>query len=156
MLGQGVNVAELPLQRARLVNRGATAQQVGSVDGLYRGGPAYYMGGCQFIYNGLSGARFEFQPSGNNQYNAWVTTATGPASGLIQSTLVLPPGVVSITIDSLFSIDARTGAVCDYTDGVNFSFGDLPAGLTWTSESGVFLSATPAGSTSEMNMSVPV
>jgi hypothetical protein len=65
---------------------------------------------------------------------------------LIKATLVLPSGVVSITITTLLSIDCRTGAVCDYADGATFSFGALPDGLTWTSESGVFLSATPAGS----------
>jgi len=111
----------------------------------YKGAPAFSLGGAQYIYNGASGARFEFQPSGNNQYGAWTTTFTGPNSGLLKATLLIPPGVVSITIDTLLSIDARSGAVVDYTNGVNFRFGDLPTGLTYTSESGVFLSATPAG-----------
>lgn len=111
----------------------------------FKGAPPVYLGGAQYIYSGQFGPRFEFQPSGNNQYNAWTVTHTGPFSGLIKATMILPPGVVSVTIDTYFSVDARTGAVVDYTNGVNFRFGDLPAGLTYTSESGVFLGSTTSG-----------
>jgi len=106
-----------------------------------KGGPAFYLGGCQFVYSKQFGSYFSFQPSGNNQYGAWTTTAIGSFSGLIKATLVVPSGVVSINIVTFLQIDARSGAVCDYTDGAKFRFGSLPPGLSWTSESGVFLSA---------------
>jgi len=112
----------------------------------FKGCPPNYMGGCQFVYSGASGSGFGFQPNGNNQYGAWTTTITGVASGLMKATFVIPSGVISINITTFLSVDARTGAVVDYTDGAKFSFGSLPAGLTWTSESGVFLKSTPAGS----------
>lgn len=108
-----------------------------------KGGPAFYMGGCQFIYSKQFGSYFGFQPSGNNDYGAWTTTAIGSFSGLIKATLVVPSGVVSINVVTFLQIDARSGAICDYTDGAKFRFGTLPAGLSWTSESGVFLSAAP-------------
>lgn len=111
----------------------------------FKGAPAYSLGGAQFVYSKQSGARFEYQPSGNNQYGAWIPTFTGPYSGLLKAVLVMPPGVVSLNFDSYFSVDARSGAVVDYTDGVKFRFGDLPAGLTYTSESGVFLGSTATG-----------
>lgn len=121
-----------------------------------KGGPAYYLGGCQFIYSGQSGSRFEFQPSGNNDFGAWTTTAVGLYSGLIKATLVLPPGVVSLTMTTFLEIDARSGAVCDYNEGSKFVFGDLPAGLTWTSESGTFLSATTTASDSDGDGAIDV
>jgi len=111
----------------------------------FKGSPPSNLGGAQYIYSGQFGARFEYQPAGNNQYNAWTVTHTGPFSGLIKATMILPPGVVSVSIDTFFSVDARSGAVVDYTDGVKFRFGDLPAGLTYTSESGVFLGSTATG-----------
>ena len=120
-----------------------------------KGGTAFYMGGCQWIYNGATGARFGFQPSGNNNNGAWITTATGPTSGLIKSTLIVPVGVVSISVKGFLQVDARSGAVVDYTDGAKFSFGTLPSGLTWTSESGVFLRSTPTGSADADNDGTP-
>ncbi len=106
-----------------------------------KGSPAYNLGGCQFSYSGQFGSGFGFQPSGNNMYGSWIVTPVGNFSGLIKSTLIVPSGVVSITIRTYLSLDCRTGAVCDYPDGAKFRFGTLPGGLSWTSESGVFLSA---------------
>ena len=115
-------------------------------DAHFKGSPAFSLGGAQFVYSGASGSGFAFGPSGNNMFGAWTTTITGASSGLIKATLVLPSGVVSIAITTFLSIDCRTGAVCDYTNGATFSFGTLPSGLTYTSESGVFLKGTPSGS----------
>lgn len=111
-----------------------------------KGSPAHYLGGCQYIYSGQFGAYFTYKPAGNNDTGSWIGTATGSAGGLIKTTLVIPSGVVSVSITTLLSIDARSGAVCDFNEGAKFVFGELPAGLTWTSESGVFLASTPAGS----------
>lgn len=107
----------------------------------FKGAPAFYLGGCQFIYSKQFGSYFGFQPAGNNEYGAWTTTAIGSFSGLIKATLIVPSGVVSIDVVTFLQIDARTGAICDYTDGAKFRFGTLPPGLSWTSASGVFLSA---------------
>lgn len=111
-----------------------------------KGGPAFYMGGCQFIHSLQFGPRFEFQPSGDNMYGAWTTTPVNDFAGMIKTTRVIPPGVVSIGIRIFLEIDARSGEVVDYTEGVRFAFGTQPTGLTWTSESGVFLGSTAAGS----------
>lgn len=138
----GPNVGSVDIKSSVVL---ATVNDANWKDVHFKGAPASYMGGAQYIYSGQFGPRFEYQPAGGNHYNEWTVTHTGPFSGLIKATMILPPGVVSVTIDTFFSIDARSGAVVDYTDGVKLLFGDLPGGLTYTSESGVFLGSTTTG-----------
>ena len=108
------------------------------------------LGGAQFNYGTFGGAGvsfFTFAPAGNNDAGAWTTSSIDPWSGLISATLLLPPGEASIDIIASLSLDCRTGAICDYQNTSTFRFGALPDGLTWTSDSGVFLSAVPIPAT---------
>lgn len=106
--------------------------------------PGGGLGGAQYLYYGVDangGGGFGFQPRGNNDGGQWRTSFTGPSSGLIAATLLVPTGLASIDIDALLSVDCRHGAICDFGHTASFGFGTLPAGLSWTSGSGVFLSA---------------
>lgn len=110
------------------------------------------LGGAQFNYGtfgGPGGSYFTFQPAGNNNAGAWHTQFTGLASGLLSATLLVPPGLASIDIDASLNVDCRTGAICDFGHTSSFRFGDLPDGLSWTSGSGVFLSAVDPGTVPE-------
>lgn len=104
------------------------------------------MGGAQFNYSTFGGpgsAYWTFAPAGNNAENAWSTTLLNPTSGVISATLLVPAGVSEIEISAHLQMDCRSGTLCDYGNTAAFSFGALPHGLSWTSESGVFLSAVP-------------
>ena len=112
-----------------------------AADGSY----ANHLGGAQYKYYGsaispIGGYGFAFPPHGNNLDGAW-RTSMGVESGLISATLIIPAGTGAIDIDALLEVDCRSGAVCDFGHTSTFSFGALPAGLSWTSESEVFLSA---------------
>ena len=104
------------------------------------------MGGAQFNYGTFGGpgvAYWTFQPVGNNDENAWTTSLLSPTSGVISGTLLIPAGLSAIDISAQLQMDCRSGVLCDYGNTAAFSFGALPDGLSWTSESGVFLSAVP-------------
>jgi hypothetical protein len=107
------------------------------------------LGGAQFNYGtfgGPGGPYFTYMPLGNNIENAWTATLLGNTSGVLEAVLLVPAGISAIDIDASLTLDCRTGADCDYSHTSSFSFGSLPDGLTWTSESGVFLSAQlPSG-----------
>lgn len=70
---------------------------------------------------------------------------------MIAATLFIPDALSSINIDALLDVDCRLGAICDFGHTATFGFGALPAGLSWTSESGVFLTASdqPPGTAPE-------
>jgi hypothetical protein len=102
--------------------------------------------GAQYKYYGVDangGDYFTFAPSGNNNAGVWRTSLGAFESGLIQATLILGTGFTAIDIDALLDVDCRNGAICDFGNTATFSFGALPTGLSWTSESGVFLTAAP-------------
>jgi len=109
------------------------------------------MGGAQFNYGTFGqagGAYWTFQPVGNNDENSWTTTLLSPTSGLISATLLVPAGTSAIDIAAQLQMDCRNGTLCDYGHTATFSFGALPDGLSWTSDSGVFLTAAvPEGGT---------
>jgi hypothetical protein len=75
--------------------------------------------------------------------NAFTTTPLASNSGLISGTLLVPSGLSSLQIDTLLHLNCRFGAICDFANTGSFRFGALPAGISLTSESGVFLSAVP-------------
>jgi hypothetical protein len=58
----------------------------------------------------------------------------------IASGFVIPPGSHAVTIGADLRLFCRFGAQCYFDNTAAFRFGDLPSGLTWTSDSGVFLS----------------
>jgi dockerin type I repeat protein len=105
---------------------------------VLKGNPNLVDAGSQFVYsNGSAG--FSFAPNGSNFAGVWTDTLTGPASGLITATLLVPPGASAIDIATYISIDCRTGSACDYNNTAGFRFAPLPSGLSFTSESGAFL-----------------
>lgn len=115
-----------------------------AADGSYAG----HLGGAQYQYYGsaispIGGDYFTFQPAGNNDDGAWRTSFGAGESGLIAATLIIPAGLASIDIDAQLTVDCRSGAICDFGHTSTFAFGALPSGLSWTSASGVFLSAVP-------------
>lgn len=108
--------------------------------------PGGGLGGAQYnfgTFGGPGGSFFSFQPRGNNNDGVWTTTLIGQAGGLLSATLLVPTGLASIDIITFLSVDCRTGAICDYANTSEFRFDTLPTGLTFTSESGVFLQAVP-------------
>ena len=110
---------------------------------LLKNTPSLVPGGAQFsLVNGIQS--FGFQPNGVN-YGEWTTSFLGDTGGAIGATLLVPVGVSTIDIITFLQLDCRGASVCDYGHTSSFSFGVLPAGLSWTSESGVFLSATTGG-----------
>jgi hypothetical protein len=58
------------------------------------------------------------------------------------SEILIPVGTHTILIDASLNLDCRGFGTCDFTNTGRFKFGAPPSGLTWTSESGVFLSAS--------------
>ena len=105
--------------------------------------PDSNLGGSQFNYL-TSGPNFTFQPVGNNDAGAWTTSFIGTTGGLIAATLIVPTGLSDVTFSAYLNLDCRSGSNCDYSHTSQFAFGALPRGLTWTSESGVFLSGVAA------------
>lgn len=73
-----------------------------------------------------------------------VTGVNSPVGRAMQSTLVIPPGMATAQIQTSLVVDCRFGAYCDFGNTGKFAFGSLPAGLSFTSDSGVFLSGAPA------------
>ena len=84
---------------------------------------------------------------GNIAEGMWTTTFLGSDGdgGLIEGTLLLPAGSASLDITAFLNVDCRSVVICDYANTATFGFGALPNGLSWTSESGVFLSAISSG-----------
>lgn len=106
------------------------------------GNYAAHLGGAQYKYYGVDangGDGFAFAPHGGNPDGAWRTSLGAGESGLIEATLIIPVGLASIDIDAFLEVDCRSGVICDFGHTATFGFGALPAGLSWTSESGVFL-----------------
>jgi hypothetical protein len=131
----------------RDITSSITLSRVNSFVGLKAANGQYlnYLGGAQYNYYGVDangGYFFTFQPAGGNPDGAWRTSFGAGESGLIAATLFIPVGLSSINIDALLEVDCRLGAICDFGHTALFGFGDLPEGMSWTSESGVFLTAS--------------
>jgi hypothetical protein len=59
-------------------------------------------------------------------------------------TLWVPTGETTLVIDSWLNLTLCNGTrICDFGNTAAIRFGALPEGLSWTSQSGVFLSALP-------------
>jgi hypothetical protein len=71
------------------------------------------------------------------------TFADGHLTGFISTTLFIPTGETTLGIGADVRLDCRTGAICDFGHTAQFSFGALADGLSFTSDSGTFLSAPP-------------
>jgi len=69
------------------------------------------------------------------------TFDNGFMTGFFETTLSIPTGETSMGVGALLHLDCRFGSSCDFGHTGAFTLGDLPPGLSWTSESGTFLSA---------------
>lgn len=61
----------------------------------------------------------------------------------VASALIVPVGTHHVTVTARLDLDCRSKASCDFGNTAQFLLGDLPSGLAYTSDSGVFLTATP-------------
>jgi len=73
------------------------------------------------------------------------TFDNGFMTGFFQTTLSIPTGETSMGVGALLHLDCRFGSTCDFGHTGAFTFGDLPAGLSWTSESTTFLAGSGDG-----------
>lgn len=80
--------------------------------------------------------------SNNADYTFDYSNTGGIAEGYFSTLLAIPAGESSLglTLTLEMNCGAR-GTVCDFGNTGTFRFGNLPDGLTFSSESGVFLSA---------------
>ncbi|MBC9031896.1 PEPxxWA-CTERM sorting domain-containing protein [Sphingomonas sp. JC676] len=84
------------------------------------------------------------------QSDRWFTAlgagdGNGGVDGWMGTTLLIPTGESSLGIGSYLGLDCRGGSICDFGHTSLFRFDALPNGLSWTSESGVFLTDIGAG-----------
>jgi hypothetical protein len=106
-------------------------------------------------YNHITGF---FQQDTLGNAASWTVTGLagnnfngGPWNLSISTTLWVPPGETSLQllpILNLTSCGSGTG-VCDLGNTARVSFGALPSGLSWTSQSGLFLSGLDNGAVPE-------
>lgn len=76
-------------------------------------------------------------------YNPGHDTAAGLFDFTMSTTLWVPPGETTLTIVPYLNLGPCSGqsGTCGFGNSGKVRLGDAPAGLSWTSESGVFLSA---------------
>jgi hypothetical protein len=87
-------------------------------------------------------------PVPDGQSARWFTadnSVGGMIDGLISTTLLIPAGESSLGLGAYLGLDCRGGSNCDFGHTSLFRFGALPTGLTWTSQSGVFLTDIGTG-----------
>jgi hypothetical protein len=106
------------------------------------GQPASYTADGFFNQDGL----LYFSP-GNLGFGAIGEFVTEPIpSGIgavIRTTLSIPSGQSLLGIRADLDLDCLSANVCDFGRTGQVRFGDLPSGLSYSSASGVFLSAVP-------------
>lgn len=133
--------------------------------GLGFGDPATYYGRVLFANsgdyaNGYAASSFdavagtltqEFRYGHEDDYafTGGYDAATGYVQGGFTTSLLIPQGLSDFGFVMTLSLDCRgTGATCDFGHTGRFDFEGLPAGLSYTSQSGVF-GVLPAGGVPE-------
>jgi hypothetical protein len=109
------------------------------VQGDFKG---IYWKGTGLFFQGNAPAYWTVTPNPGHDVSA------GLFDFIMATTLWVPPGETTIVLDPelYFSICGVTSGICDFGNTGKIRFGDTPEGLSWTSQSGVFLSAlTPPG-----------
>ncbi len=74
-------------------------------------------------------------------YGLNAPNAGGVVDGYIRAYLNIPTGETSLGVRGTLNIDCRGGSSCDFGHTGKFGFGDLPSGLSYSSASGLFLTA---------------
>lgn len=105
---------------------------------------AYFNQGGSYGYNDLG------SPVPPGQSDNWFIArepadgVDGYVEGLLRATIVIPTGETSLGISADLQLDCASGSSCLFGNTSTFRFGALPAGLSWTSQSGKFLAAVAA------------
>lgn len=94
--------------------------------------------GDHITFSDLRGSQGPTVGEGSATWN--VSGVASPVGRSMQATLVIPPGMAIAQIQADLIVDCRFGANCDFGNTGKFAFGALPTGLSFTSDSGVFLS----------------
>jgi hypothetical protein len=105
--------------------------------------------GLRFVYTNGSTSIQDPNAGGPPNLGGWTVTPAGQVGALFSATLVFPSGISILDIATRLDLDCRTGADCDFSHTAAFNFGALPAGLSFTSSSGVFLSGAPTDTVPE-------
>jgi len=84
-------------------------------------------------------------PPAGGSYDYGTTFNAGAVTGFLQTTVYLPTGLSTLGVRTQLSLDCRLGAVCDFGHTAGLTFGPIADGLSFTSESGGFMSALAAG-----------
>ena len=71
----------------------------------------------------------------------WLTALNGTVGAIMSTQLIIPTGSSTLGVEAAMNINCRVGDQCDFGHTGTFGFGNLPNGLSFTSESGTFLSA---------------
>jgi hypothetical protein len=95
--------------------------------------------GLRFVYVNGSTSIQDPNAGGPPTLGGWTVSPVGGIGALFSATLVVPSGSSILDIATRLDLDCRTGADCDFSHTAAFSFGALPAGLSFTSSSGSFL-----------------
>ncbi len=80
-------------------------------------------------------------PLGSSSH--WSTALNGPSGAILSTQLIIPTGISTMGVSAALNLNCRVGDQCDYGHTGTFAFGNLPNGLSFTSESGTFLSGAP-------------
>ncbi len=99
------------------------------------GASIYY----RMLGNDASGILVYFEQGGTQ--NNWTTALTGGVGGTMSTRIGFRPGMTTLNVSAFSSLDCRLTTTCDYGNTAKFEFGALPTGLSYTSASGVFLTA---------------
>lgn len=73
--------------------------------------------------------------------NTWTKILTGGVGATASTVIGFQPGITHLSVDAVSQLDCRFTTVCDFGNTAKFQFSALPTGLSFTSDSGVFLTA---------------
>ena len=121
-----------------------------NVSSLFQLAGGYCCGGIRYAADGLFAddsisAAFD-KNDGFLGYNGgypvpahWVTGFFGDIGTSMSTRLVIPSGLSTLGLRANLSVRCGSGDTCDFGHTGTVRFGDLPSGLSYTSESGAFL-----------------
>ncbi len=84
---------------------------------------------------------------GFGTFGHWTISQLNPIGASFTTTLSIPTGLSSLGIKARLNTSCRGGDQCDFGHTGTLGLGATPKGLSWTSDSGLFLSQTGGGGT---------
>ncbi|WP_174278719.1 PEPxxWA-CTERM sorting domain-containing protein [Sphingomonas bacterium] len=116
---------------------------------LFANSRDYANGDALSQFDAISGTLTQRLDGGNGHEGDYAFTGSyrdGFVQGAFTTSLLIPTGESRFGFVMTLSLDCRgSGATCDFGHTSAFGFGALPAGLTYTSQSGVFGQALASG-----------